>query len=172
METILNSLGINLVVVAAQAISFLVLLGVLVKFLYRPLESIMRQRQEQIANQLTSAEAQQMQAESLRKEYEAHLTNIGNEARVKLDQAMKDAEAARARLLEQAQGEIRDLHTRHQSQLALEREQLRRELRAEMSDIAVIAASKALRTQLTPQIQSAVIDQVISELERPPLPRA
>jgi ATPase subunit of ABC transporter with duplicated ATPase domains len=63
-------------------------------------------------------------------------------------------------------GEIQSLLERHQTQLALEREQLRRELRQEMSDIAVMAASKALRSQLTPNIQSAVIDQVISELDQ------
>lgn len=172
MGSILHSLGIEPVIVAAQAISFLVLLMVLWQFLYRPLESIMRQRQEQIANSITSAEAQQMQAEALRKEYEGHLSNIADEARAKLDQAMKDADAARQRVLEDAQAEIRELHTRGQSQLALEREQLRRELRAEMSNIAVLAATKALRSQLTPQLQSAVIDQVIAELDTPSLPQA
>ena len=64
----------------AQAISFLVLLVLLIKFFYKPLEAILRQRQEQIANTLTSAEAQQMQAEALRKEYEAHLANIADES--------------------------------------------------------------------------------------------
>lgn len=172
MDTIFKSLGIEWPVVIAQSISFLVLLVILWKFLYRPLESIMRQRQEQIANHLTSAEAQQMQAESLRKEYEAHLSNIADEARAKLDVALKDADAARQRLLEAAQAEIRELHQRHQAQLALDREQLKRELRGEMSDIAVMAATKALRSQLTPQLQSAVIDQVISELDRPALPQA
>ncbi len=141
------------------------LLVLLIKYFYKPIHRSCSNGQEQIADSLTSAEAQQMQAEVLRKEYEAHLANIADEARVKIDQAMKDAEAGRQQILEKTQTDIRDMHTRYQAQLALEREQLRRELRAEMSDIAVLAAFKALRTQLTPQLQSAVIDQVIAELD-------
>lgn len=165
--SILKDLGIEPAVVLAQSVSFLILLGVLWRYLYGPIESIMRQRQEQVANSLANAEAQQLQAASLRKEYEGHLANVADEARAKLEQAMKDAEAARVRLLETAQDEVRDLHQRAQAQLALEREQLRRELRAEMSDIAVMAAAKALRTQLTPTLQTAVIDQVIRDLDQP-----
>ena len=167
-KSIAESLNIEGSVVLAQAIAFVILLVLLVKFLYRPVEDIMRQRQEQIANSLSGAEQQRLQAESLRKEYEGHLAGIADEARAKLEQAVKDAEAARLRLLESAQGEIQDMHGRAKAQLELEREQLRRELRAEMSDIAVMAAAKALRSQLTPTMQSAVIDNVIRELETPP----
>lgn len=167
MEEIFKTLGIDWPIVIAQSVAFLILLVLLIKYLYRPVETVLRQRQEQIANSLGGAEAQREQAESLRKEYEGHLSNIADEARGKLDQAMKDAEAARLRMLESARGEIQELHERHQAQLALEHEQLRRELHNEMSNIAVLAAEKALRSQLTPTMQSAVIDQVIRELDQP-----
>ncbi|HEY3417689.1 MAG TPA: F0F1 ATP synthase subunit B [Armatimonadota bacterium] len=165
---IIQTLGIEWPVVIAQAISFVLLVVVLSRFLYRPISNIMAQRQEQIANNLSAAEAQQQKAEALRREYEGHLANIADEARAKLDQALKDAEAARLRLLETAQSEVRDLHTRQQAQLALEREQLRRDLRAEMSDIAVTAATKALRGGLDPATQSNVLNRVIQELGQLP----
>lgn len=167
---LLESLGIEWQVALAQAMALLVLLVVVAKFLFEPFAGIMRQRQEQIANELANAEAQQVRAESLRKEYEAHLTAIADEARAKMDQAMKDAETARQRVLDAAQAEIRELHERNQAQLTLEHEQLRRALRAEMADVAITAATKALRNQLTPAIQQAVNDQVIHDLEQ--LPRA
>lgn len=163
---LLRQLGIEPQIVAAQAFSFIVLMLLLWRFLFKPVGSIMRQRQEQIANSLAGADAQQTKAESLRKEYQSKLDDIADEARAKLDQAMKDTEAARQRQLESTQAEIREMQKRHESQMALDREQLRRELRAEMSDIAVMAAGKALRMRLTPDMQSAVIDQVISELDR------
>jgi F-type H+-transporting ATPase subunit b len=170
-ETLKESLHIDPAVVIAQSVTFLVLLVLLVKVLYRPIQDMLQQRQRQIADSLSNADAKYQEAESLRKEYEDHLAKIADEARVRLDQAMKDAEAARQRVLEKAQDEVRDLHQRQQAQLALEREQLRRDLRAEMSDIAVMAAAKALRQQLNPTLQSAVIDQVIKELDQqqPPL---
>lgn len=162
---ILHSLGIEPQVVIAQAIAFLILLVVVQRFLFKPFNSILQQRQEQIANNLANADAQREKAEALRKDYEAHLAGIADEAREKLEQATRDAEAARQRLLESAKTEIDELHRRNEAQLALEREQLRRELRTEMADIAVMAAGKALRAQLTPALQTAVNDQVIAELD-------
>jgi len=162
---ILHSLGIEPQVVIAQAIAFLILLVVVQRFLFKPFNSILQQRQEQIANNLANADAQREKAEALRKDYEAHLAGIADEAREKLEQATRDAEAARQRLLESAKTEIDELHRRNVAQLALEREQLRRELRTEMADIAVMAAGKALRAQLTPALQTAVNDQVIAELD-------
>lgn len=164
MESILHNLGIEPPIVIAQAVGFLILAFLVWKFLFGPLGAILRQREEQIANQLANAEAQQLHAASLRKEYEEHLARIADEAREKFDLAMKDAEAARQRTLTQAQEEVRALYDRHQAQLARDREQLRRELSGELSDLAVMAASKALRGQMTPAIQSAVVDQVIHEL--------
>jgi len=154
-------------VVIAQSVAFLLLLGLLLKFLYRPVEMMLSLRKEQIAKSLSGADEQRQQAESLRMEYEGHLANIADEARAKMEQAMKDAEAARLRMLETAKSEIHELHERHFAQLALDREQLRRDLRSEMSDIAVYAATTALRTQLPNTLQSSIIDNVIKELEKP-----
>jgi F-type H+-transporting ATPase subunit b len=161
---ILKQLGIEWQIALAQLIGFGVLVLIVRKYLFGPIGAILQQRQEQIANQLSHAEAQQLHAESLRKEYEEHLAKVADEARQRLEVAMKEAEVARQRTLEQAQTEVRDLYQRHESQLELDREQLRRELRGELSDIAVMAATKALRGQLTPAIQTAVIDQVIREI--------
>jgi len=164
VATFLASLGIDWRVALAQAIGFLILFAIVRRYLFAPVGQIMRQREEQIVNQLTNAEAQQLRAESLRQEYEEHLAKIADEAREKFDQAVREAEAARQRTLQQTQEEMRALYQRHQTQLELDREQLRRDLRGELSDIAVMAAARALRGQLTPAIQSAVIDQVIQEL--------
>jgi F-type H+-transporting ATPase subunit b len=164
VATFLASLGIDWRVALAQAIGFLILFAIVRRYLFAPVGQIMRQREEQIVNQLANAEAQQLRAESLRQEYEEHLANIADDAREKFDQAVREAEAARQRTLQQTQEEMRALYQRHQTQLELDREQLRRDLRGELSDIAVMAAARALRGQLTPAIQSAVIDQVIQEL--------
>lgn len=167
MNEIINSLHIEWTVVGAQAISFIVLLFILKKFLYGPLEEIMKLRAGQISKNLSSADELNKQADSRRLEYEQHLANIAEEARMRMEQSIKDSDAERRRMLDSAQLEIRELQARGQAQLELDHERLRHELRAEMSEVAVMAASKALRAQITPSIQSAVIDLVIQELDKP-----
>jgi F-type H+-transporting ATPase subunit b len=169
VSELITSLGIDWNVVIAQAASLLILLALLKFVLYTPFEGMLRQREESIANNLAGAEAQQAKAAAVRREYEGHLATIDDERRERLEQAAKDAEAARQQLLDTAQAEIKALYARHEAQLALEREQLRRALRQEMSDVAVSAATKALRARMTPELQSAVIDQVINEMGQAPL---
>lgn len=167
MNEIINSLHIEWAVVGAQAISFIALLFILKRYLYGPLEEIMKMRAGQISKSLSSADELNKQADARRMEYEQHLANIAEEARIRMEQTIKDSDAERRRMLEAAQAEIRELQARGEAQLALDHERLRHELRAEMSEVAVMAASKALRSQITPTIQAAVIDQVIQELDRP-----
>jgi F0F1-type ATP synthase membrane subunit b/b' len=81
---------------------------------------------------------------------------------------MKDAEIMQNRLIESTQAEIQNLYRQQERELALERERTRRELRSEIMDLAVMAAAKALRSRITPAVQSAVIDQVLEELDKLP----
>ena len=111
-KSIAESLHIDPTVALAQLVAFVILLAFLVFYLYRPMEAILQQRKEQIAKHLANADQERVRAEALRKEYEAHLAGIADEARAKLDQAMKDAEAARQRLLRRPHREIpRDAYT-------------------------------------------------------------
>lgn len=168
MESIIDILKIEPPVVLTQILIVVTLLVVMRIFLHRPIQDIFRERREKIAGDMAAAEEHNAKAETLKKQYEAHLADIANEARSRLDQAAKDAEAARTRLLDSAHSEISNLHERYRRQIAVEREQTHRELRSEIRDLATMAAAKALRTKLTPEVQSAVIDQVLEDLDNLP----
>lgn len=168
MGSILRMLNVEIPVVLAQAIGILVLLVLFKMFFHRPLQDVLRKRREMISGKFHAAEELQANAESLRKQYETHLANISEEAKSRIDQAMKDAEIMQNRLIESTQAEIQNLYRQQERELALERERTRRELRSEIMDLAVMAAAKALRSRITPAVQSAVIDQVLEELDKLP----
>lgn len=167
IQSIQESLGIDWQVVIAQAISFLVLILLLLKFMFKPIESIFKQRQEQVAKNIAEAEEQREHAASLRQLYEGHLANIADEARAKMDQIVKDADVQTTRMVDAANVEIHDLQERNRKQMALDYAQMRQQLREEVSNIAVTAATKVLRTQITPEMHSSIIDQVIRDMDIP-----
>lgn len=164
MEQILKSLNVEIPVVIAQLASFIVLIFVLIKFLYRPIENIIQQRADTIAGNLSAAEDERKKADAFRQQYEAQLANVAEEARIKLEQAVKDAEQTRERMIEDVKTEIKEIQLRSQEQLNQDREKLRHELREEMAEIAVGAAKRALRGNMTKQLSSSIIDSVISEI--------
>ena len=167
IKSIQESLGIDWQVVIAQAISFLALVLLLMKYMFKPIESIFKQRQEKVKQNIAEAEEQREHAASLRQLYEGHLANIADEARAKMEQTIKDAEVQKARIIENTNVEIAEMQERNRVQMALDYAHLRQQLREEMSNIAVMAASKVLRAQITPEMHSSIIDQVIRDMDIP-----
>ncbi len=159
MGNVLRMLDIEVPVVLAQTIGILLLIVLYRRFLHRPFRELLRKRQEAISGKISAAEELERKAGILRKDYEQRLAGISDEAKSRIDQAVKDAEAARSRLLESTQNEIRDLYRQHEKELAFERERARRKLRSEIMDLAVAAATKALRNQMTPASRPMASDR-------------
>jgi len=165
MAEILNSLGINLPVLIAQSISFLVLIVLIRVVLFGPMTDIMNQRRIKIDGDLDSAGKELEKSETLRAEYEKKLADIADESRRRVAQSIADAEAAAKRVKEKAEEEMTELTKRHEAKLLADRLEVRRELKNEVVDLAVEIANKALREQMTPQIQSTVVEAMIKELD-------
>lgn len=165
IRSIQESLGIDWQVVIAQAISFLVLVMLLLKYMFKPIESMFQQRQNQVKKSIADAEEQREHAASLRQLYEGHLANIADEARAKMDQMIKDADVQTTRMIAAANVEIHDMQERNRTQMALDYAHLRQQLREEVTNIAITAATKVLRTQITPEMHSSIIDQVIRDID-------
>ena len=163
---LLSSLGIDPKVFVAQLISFIILIVVLGLFLFRPMTEVMRQRKLKIDSDLDSASNEKNNAEQLRAEYERKLAEISEEARQRVAQSVADANAAAKRIRERADEEIAELTKRHEAKLAAERVELRRELKNEAVDLAVEIADKALRNQMTPDLQKLLVADMMKELEQ------
>ncbi len=166
METILKSLNVEIPVLIAQLTSFVVLIFVLIKFLYRPIENILQQRADSIAGNLSAAEEERTKANAFRQQYETQLAAVAEVSRIKMEQAVKDVELTRERMIAEVKAEIQDLQQRSQEQLMQEHEKLRYEIRNEMAEIAVGAAKIALRGNMTHELSIAIKETVISEISK------
>jgi len=166
MQEILHSLGIEWQVLLAQSISFLVLIFFAKKFLFGPITEIMNQRRIKIDSDLKNAEQTKTDADNLRAEYEKKLADIAEEAKQRVAQSVADAENSAKRVREKAEEEIAELTKRHEERLAADRLEVRRELKNEVADITVEIANKVLREQMTPDMQSLVLNSVIKEIEQ------
>jgi F-type H+-transporting ATPase subunit b len=86
-------------------INFLTLLAILYKFLYKPLFKILDQRKEEVANNLSQAEASRKEAEDMFADYKRQLAEASNEAGEIITKANKAAEEAKNSLISQAREE-------------------------------------------------------------------
>ena len=150
----------------AELIAFLIILGVLGKYVLPPLQKAMRDRQEMIRKQVEDAE----EARSKLAEAEKAYQNALHEARTEAAQIRENARAEAQRTVEelraQAVEEQQRIIARGEEQLASQRAAIVRELRAEVGSLAVELAEKIVSQRLADQAQvSTTVDAFLAALE-------
>ena len=162
---ILQTLGIHWQTLLVQAVTFLVLFLLLRRFLFGPVRSILAARAEEVKGKLDAAEKARSDADLHAAELHERLKHIREEARAEVEAAQHEGRAAAARILEQAQQQAAEFMQRAKEQLEHERRAAAMELRQQVVDLAVLAASRALREALDEQAQRRAVDRFLSELE-------
>lgn len=91
---------------SAQIINFLILLWLLRKFLYGPLLSVMKNREEKISSRLEEASSKLKEAEDKSKEYQKKLEELEKQKSTWLDEAKEEAESFKLELMQETRNEV------------------------------------------------------------------
>ncbi|HYY54559.1 MAG TPA: F0F1 ATP synthase subunit B [Candidatus Dormibacteraeota bacterium] len=150
--------------------NFVVLLYVLQRVLWGPLTRSLAQRAEKIREGLAAAEAARAERARIREEAEAILTKARFDAQAIADRATKTAEQAAADIVGEAKAEASRLVQRARADAEQAQRQALAELRAQVADLAVLAASRILDEEIDParhrRLVESTLDEARGELER------
>lgn len=164
MDQIFATLGIDFRFILVMAVGFLLLFMLLKKYAFGPIFNVLEQRQNTIRNNLDEAEARRNEMVRLQKDYEGRLAAIEDEARDKIQAAVKDAQAARDEIIARAQSDRDAIMRRTEEDILREREKALATMRNQIAEIAVTGASRILKQKLDVASQGRLIDDVISEI--------
>lgn len=159
---ILDALGVNAVAVVWHLVNFLILIVVLQRFLYRPVMRMLDERAARIRDSLAQAEAVRAETARLQDEAGKILGEARGEGQRLREEARRSAEQMLAAAQRQAREESQHILERAQADLAREREKAFQELRQEVADLALAAASRVLRRSLDGKAQRELIDEFLS----------
>lgn len=145
--------------------TFLILLGLLARFAWRPLLAALESRQATIRKSLDDAEAARQQLEQAQQNAEATM----RQARVEADTILSDTRSAAATLREQmrqeAQAEAQALVANAERQIQLERDRALAEVRREAVDVSLAIATKLIQRNITREDNEALIDDALKQVE-------
>jgi F-type H+-transporting ATPase subunit b len=149
-----------------ELIAFVIILGIIARYILPPVQKALRDRQEIIRQQIEDSE----QAKQNLAEAERAYQNALNEARTEAAQIRENARAEAQRTLEelrtQAQEEQARIVARGDEQLASQRAAIVRELRSEIGTLAVELSEKIVSQRLEDEAQvSATVDAFLAGLE-------
>jgi len=156
-----DALGIDFQLILVQAVGFLLLVVILKKFAFGPMVAMLQRRQDTIRGNMDEAASRRDEMVRLQQEYQQRLAQIEDEARDKIQAAVKEAQAARDEIVARAQAERESIVQRGYSEVASERDKAMVEVRDQIADLAVKAASQVVRQHLDRETHAQLIDQVI-----------
>lgn len=144
--------------------AFAVLMAFMFWKVFPALNRTLDERATQIQGQIQSAESVRTEAEQLRAQYEAQLSDSRAEAGRIIEEARGQAERLKAAQLAQAEEEAAQIRARAREEVAAERARLVSDLRSQVAAISVELAGKIVQRELDETRHRALVDQYINEL--------
>lgn len=159
----MDQLGINGWNFLVQMAAFLVFVYLLWRFAVGPIVRVLDQRQSRISESLMAAERMQVELRESQARNEEVMAQARREAQELLQTARQNAEQVEARARERAEASADEFLGRAQETLRQETAQARQQLRQEVADLAVSAAGKIIRKEISPADQQQLIEATLAE---------
>ena len=151
----------------AELVAFVIILWVIGRYIAPPVQRAMRDRQEMIKKQVADSEQAATQLEQAQQQYRDMLAQARTEAAKIRDGARADAQRLSEEMREQANQEVARIQRRGEESLAQQRDQVVRELRSDVGELAVHLASRVVGESLEDEVRrSGVIDRSLDELDQ------
>ena len=161
----METLGVHLPSLLVYLVNFLIVLGLLFLFAYKPILRLMDQRADRIRESLEASERAREEAASSQAAVEEQLVEARREGQRIMDIARETAERFRAEEMERARGEAENFVSRAQADIQRERDAAIEEVRANFGELAITAAERVVRRSLDRQAHEDLITQVLEEGE-------
>ena len=159
----METLGLNLTGFVLHLVNFIILLFILQRFLFPPIVKMLDERQARIRASMERAESLRLETQRAQAETERLLSEARGEGQRIIAQANEIASRIQRERQEAAEAEYQRILARAQEDARREREQAFAELRAEVADLAVLAAGRIINRQLDPAGQRQLVDEFLAE---------
>lgn len=161
-----QSIPPNWTALAVQVVIFLALLGILYKFFWGRIYTHLAQRETSIKETFEKIERDKAEVERLTKEYGEKLAGIEKEAHAKMQEAVKEGAALRARMVSDAQSEASASLDKAKREIAIEKEKAIEQLRGEVIRLTLKAAERVIQETMTPEVHGKIVDRYLADLEK------
>ena len=135
--------------IAAQIISFLLLLFILRIFAWKPLLKLLDERKTRIAEGFKKIEDTQAELSALKAKYEEELGSIEQKAREKIQEAIQQGQKASEEIKQKAKQEANRIIESAKEDIKFEISRAKEELKDQIVDLTIKATEQIIQEKLT-----------------------
>ena len=143
---------------------FVLLLLVLRRFAWKPVLEGLRGRESRVRGALQEASLAREAAHKLRDQLQAELAGMHDKLRAIMDDARRDAQDARDRVVAEGKADIQAERDRARRELSTAREQAVQELWGEAARLATLVSASVIGHSLDDESHRALVDEAVSGL--------
>ena len=146
-------------------VTFLIVLFVLRRYAFGPIQKIIDQRRDTIREALDEADKARDEARQLREQVQKDREAAGAERTQLLDETRKQAAEQARRAKEEADEDLQRRLEENQKAIEAENRRFREDIRRDVVELTLMAAEKVTRKSLDEKDQKRLIDETIDELD-------
>jgi F-type H+-transporting ATPase subunit b len=156
-------LGINLPLLIAFIINFVILFSLLGLFLYKPVMKMLDERSKRIKEGMERAEATKEEYARAEEEVKKLISKAREDGQTLVSQATQIGERLKEEAKEGARKEAQAIVDRTRAELEEQRDRIIDDLRREFVDISISAAEKVIKETLDKERHRRLIEETLEE---------
>ena len=159
----IEALGIDLKEFIFYLINFLILVGVLTKFLYKPFLNVLDTRKQSIQDALDNAEMLNRRVNEKMDHYDRQIAKLEEQGREIIKDSKIRAEAQAADIVEEANKRAGEIIQAGQRQIEREQQKALDDMKRQIAALALLAAEKIVERDIAQIGQDKIVDDIIEQ---------
>lgn len=147
-----------------QVINLLVVYYVLKLILYKPVTRLLENRRRKVDETLDTAARTMKSAEELMARYQEQIKGAQSESQAIIERAAKMADQLKSEIVSDAHRQAQKILTQATAEIEREKAAALQEIKSEVGDLAVRAASRILERNVTDADQERLVQDLIASL--------
>lgn len=164
MPETLEFLSINLWSVVMAIGNLLILILIVKKFLFKPVDHILNKRAEEVDKIYSEAEGIREEAKVNKEIYDERIKNAKSESDQMIKSATSRAQLRREEILRAAAVEAENRKQKAEADILLAKKKAIDEMKDNISEIIIELAEQVVEKEINPSVHEALIEEAINEL--------
>lgn len=163
---ILQNFGIQPILLLAQIVNFLIILYLLKRFFYKPIQKVLTDRQKRIEESLKNADLIEERLKKTQEKQVQILEQATKSAQEIIEKAQDAAREQSANSLNEAKKSAEDLLTRTKEEIQAQRTQMQKEVEKHTVTLVAAVVKKVLSKHLSTRQRQDLTEKTAMETER------
>ena len=163
---LLTKLGINWQLLIAQIVNFLIVVGVLGYFVYKPILNLLDTRSERIRKSVEEAKRIEGMAKEMEEIRQRELKKLDTETGALFEQARKQVTAMQEEMIAAAKKEVDRMLEGAKKRIEEERRTMLADVMKTVHSVVLKMTEKILQREFSPSDQKRITDTLVTDLPR------